>query len=443
MMTSRVSMIRSLAAGLTFLFLASCNEPIPSKDLQSAKRSIAVAEAAKAKKYDPHNLDLARQNYKNALKLVANDDNADARKKALDAKLKADLATENSRRLLAKETINEAAKLVKQAKQKRAGFLANVHLKRAIMKLNEARKKFANKQWIDAYTSAENSKEASGKAIDMANRKMAELNKAINNADLAIKRADSNSAVKKYALDKLKESKKIFGKAVDNKKKVDDPNGNISSDDPAVKNKLAEDAYNNALKGAYDAEKNANDAVRIALERQREEFRKQALKKLSEAKRLIEQIKKLKKQGLIKGKVILPFSPPPKHSTGGATKKSNTVVVKKNITKKTGVKESYNSAMTALKRAETTYKTKNYKNSITNSEEAIRLAKELLSRFGKKKYYTVRLIPAARDCLWRISSYRYIYNNATYWPKIWKANKHLIVDPDLIYPGQKFEIPKK
>ncbi len=59
-----------------------------------------------------------------------------------------------------------------------------------------------------------------------------------------------------------------------------------------------------------------------------------------------------------------------------------------------------------------------------------------------KTTYKVRLIPERRDCLWRISKYKNIYNNPLKWPIIYKANKDKIKDPDLIYPGQIFQIPE-
>jgi len=45
------------------------------------------------------------------------------------------------------------------------------------------------------------------------------------------------------------------------------------------------------------------------------------------------------------------------------------------------------------------------------------------------------------DCLWRISEMAQIYNNPFLWPKIWRANRRIIQNPDLIYPGQILTIP--
>jgi hypothetical protein len=122
--------------------LAGCNEPIPNSDLQEAKQAIAIAEAAKAAQYDPDNLQAAKDSYGKALKMVVEDENAAARKLALEAKQKADLATENSRRKLAEATIKEAEELLVKADQQRASFLAAAQYREAQTKLDDAKRAF-------------------------------------------------------------------------------------------------------------------------------------------------------------------------------------------------------------------------------------------------------------------------------------------------------------
>ena len=90
---------------------------------------------------------------------------------------------------------------------------------------------------------------------------------------------------------------------------------------------------------------------------------------------------------------------------------------------------------------------------IKKKEEEAKLAKkgeiagrrkpgELKGVYKIMKTYTVRLIPKRRDCLWRIAEYKFIYGDPWKWPIIYKANKDQIKDPDLIYPGQVFDIPE-
>ena len=46
------------------------------------------------------------------------------------------------------------------------------------------------------------------------------------------------------------------------------------------------------------------------------------------------------------------------------------------------------------------------------------------------------------ECLWWISEYKHIYNDPFMWPLIYKANRDKINNPDLIYPGQQFDVPR-
>lgn len=72
--------------------------------------------------------------------------------------------------------------------------------------------------------------------------------------------------------------------------------------------------------------------------------------------------------------------------------------------------------------------------------EALRYV-EVYKSFAVKGVYTVRLIPERRDCLWRISEYDFIYGDPWKWPLIWRRNRKLIQNPDLIYPGWQLVIP--
>ena len=46
------------------------------------------------------------------------------------------------------------------------------------------------------------------------------------------------------------------------------------------------------------------------------------------------------------------------------------------------------------------------------------------------------------ECLWYIAGYSTAYSDPFLWPLIYSANRDQIEDPDLIFPGQVFEIPK-
>lgn len=66
-----------------------------------------------------------------------------------------------------------------------------------------------------------------------------------------------------------------------------------------------------------------------------------------------------------------------------------------------------------------------------------------LYREVRKETYTVGTWAENRDCLWNIASKTEIYSDPMLWPKIWQANKDIIRNPDIIFPGQELTLPDK
>jgi nucleoid-associated protein YgaU len=82
----------------------------------------------------------------------------------------------------------------------------------------------------------------------------------------------------------------------------------------------------------------------------------------------------------------------------------------------------------------------NYDKALDYFNEAQRYI-DIYKSFAVKGVYTVRLVPDRRDCLWRIAEYKDIYGDPFKWPNIWRRNRKLIQNPDLIYPGWQLVIP--
>jgi nucleoid-associated protein YgaU len=77
--------------------------------------------------------------------------------------------------------------------------------------------------------------------------------------------------------------------------------------------------------------------------------------------------------------------------------------------------------------------------------EALRIEKEQLANELKalkdaKSFYIVK----PGDWLSKLADYKEVYGNGGWkrWPEIYKANKKLIKDPNLIYPNWKLSIPR-
>ena len=122
--------------------------------------------------------------------------------------------------------------------------------------------------------------------------------------------------------------------------------------------------------------------------------------------------------------------------------------------------------------ASTQFEQNNHERSIMESEDAIRLSqiifeqhallassttrdsgettettdttdqnKEPESREGWSEYTVKSKSPA--DCLWCIAKRAEIYGNGRLWNRIYQANKSLIKNPNVIFPGQRLWIPPK
>jgi len=106
--------------------------------------------------------------------------------------------------------------------------------------------------------------------------------------------------------------------------------------------------------------------------------------------------------------------------------------------------QAYEQALASLEAAEKSFTEDQYEDSIEFSKEVLTLLAEAKSGTLLPKYYKVRLIPEARDCLNKIAGYPFIYNDRTKWRLLYEANKSKLKyrdNPHLIFPGQVFEIP--
>jgi nucleoid-associated protein YgaU len=180
------------------------------------------------------------------------------------------------------------------------------------------------------------------------------------------------------------------------------------------------------------AEKSALKAIELTKAALKEKKRKEALKAIMDAGKTVEDASKKK--------VI--------NEEGEAEKSSDYKFEfdegKKDLNRAPDTGMSYkdllNKAIDYVEKAKEAYRNEDYELAIHYAQLAKKIA-ENYQGGGIKLYYTVRLIPERRDCLWRISEYPEIYNDPFLWPMIWKANKREILNPDLIFPGQVFAVP--
>ncbi len=66
------------------------------------------------------------------------------------------------------------------------------------------------------------------------------------------------------------------------------------------------------------------------------------------------------------------------------------------------------------------------------------LEAKLAAKRAKPETYTVE----RGDCLYKISGKEKVYNDPLKWPRLYRANRDKIKDPDLIYPGWVLVVPR-
>jgi nucleoid-associated protein YgaU len=79
------------------------------------------------------------------------------------------------------------------------------------------------------------------------------------------------------------------------------------------------------------------------------------------------------------------------------------------------------------------------------AREAKRIALAKKEEELKKLEKPTHHIVVKGECFWIIAGYEEIYGNPFMWPKLYRANKHILRQPDnphLIHPEQKFVIPR-
>lgn len=78
---------------------------------------------------------------------------------------------------------------------------------------------------------------------------------------------------------------------------------------------------------------------------------------------------------------------------------------------------------------------------VTLDNRISKLKKEIADLKAEIAKYSPEYTVQKGDNLWKIAAMRYIYNRATAWPRIYRANLDKIKDPNLIYPDWVLKIP--
>lgn len=436
--------IKSLGACLAAVLIVAvgCGDPIPMEEMGIAKVAIARAETVKSQKYSAQNYEGAKKALLETHNLVENGKMSDAKEKAAEAKKLADAAYDESAPKLAQDTRGEAEAAIRQAEEANAEQFATDELSSSKASLVQGDKYFEAKDYLSSYHLFEESREKAKRALTTSEAQVEVMKRELAEVDETIAAAERSGAAQN-APDTLKKAKDDAGHA-------------------------RGDLENKKLKSAYANLQAAKASSKEALATSQKET---ARTKLAQAESDVAAAEA--KLNDLKGRASDP-----------ATAKALAASEEAQQSLKTA-DDNLTAAKEALKAAREANKNQAYPEVATQSDEASRLAKILTDSLpetevllaqakdragvdtakpektekaeepGKEgseedesakagwKTYKVRYIPENRDCLWKIAGYKKIYNNPRLWPKIYRANKGKIKNPDLIYPGQVFKIPPK
>jgi nucleoid-associated protein YgaU len=435
---ARTAMLFSAAA---MALVVGCGDPIPMEEMGVAKVAIARAETVKSAKYSAQNFDGAQKALLEAHNLIEQGKMSDAKEKAVEAKKLADAAYDESAPKLAQETRGEAEVAIRSAEEANAEQFAADDLAASKASLVQGDKYYESKDYLSSYHLFEESREKANKALTTSEAQVEVMKRDLAEIDDTIAAAERAGAAQS-APDTLKKAKDAAGHA-------------------------RGDLENKKLKSAYAhieaAKASSKEALSVAQKQSASEKLAQARKDVAGAERKLNDLKARASDA----KTAKALEQSEEAQQALKTADENLVAAKE--------------ALNAAREAE---RNQAYGEVITQSEEASRLAKVLTDSLPETevllaqakdrsagegaegtdeesseetvkpaktedsdragwKTYKVRYIPENRDCLWKIAGYKFIYNNARLWPKIYRANKSKIKNPDLIYPGQVFKIPPK
>ena len=416
------SFLKPAMVGALALFVMQCASTAPVKELSDARQEIGLAEQEEAEKHASDEFDAAVTSLKEAHDQLAAGENDAAKATALAADATATKARLDSVGPYTADMEKKAEELIASADEAYAEKLATDDFESARLLKDKGDDEHAKAK--DAKSSAADQGDAvtaveSGNILDQY--RVAYQNYQ-QSQDAAAKARATALAQKDQLLSSLSGAESILEKARSYEAEKTAPEEYAAAQDE-IQN--ARDLINDDMlkDGAMSIEK-SEELARAALEAALPAYAKK-----------------------LKAEADLAVGSADKQFAGFKRRGSQAEVQ--------SVAEFLRAAKEALTEAGTNLNDENYEESIAESKEALRLAQVVAEKTGTaiaernteatsegwKKYTVKKRRPA--DTLWRISGLRENYGNPFLWKRIYDANKDKIKNPNLIYPGQVFDIPPK
>lgn len=456
----KMSGLYSIKAALTMTLmlvfvLAACGDPLPIESMTEARYALGKAESVNSAKYSKDNLEQAQAKLIESHTFASEKKMKDSKASADEAKRLADLAFEESIPLLTADTKGEAQSLIQEAETLNAEEFASDELSNAKSLMTEAQQAEDNKDYVTAHQKYEQAREEARKARDISEAKIEFMKRDATEIQQMVRQSERYNAKTKMASQYNNANNEV-------RKAQQEINArDLRKASATLKNARAQaqallDASQKSwASDRYTQAENELSKAEDAMDSLQNKLKNPDFKKLydnSKAAQSAMQNTQNSLQAASKAKESAANYLRNKNYTQSYNQSSESIRLSKIVTDQTvqvaGIVESSKSQPkvvevvvekedpkpTAEGREETIVKTEEEKPTVPEKE------KEPLLEEGWKSY-TVRLIPERRDCLWRIAEYDFIYGNPRLWSRIYKANKAQIKNPDLIYPGQIFNIP--
>jgi len=462
----------ALIIPLVFLFSA-CELEVPIQEMTDAKTAINAAKAVDADRHSPDEMKKAEEMLLQCNTELSDEKADDARASALLAIEAAKNARTKALPLFAQEKMTASEEAYNEAEKLYAARFSPEKFNRAGELNNEAGTAYRAEDYIKAAELADEARtlanEASGDCLDNSYALQNELSEAgsrllglksdsmADKADSELKSASDALALAndsmerrdyRTAYDELDKTKAALDRAESAIKKA-----HLSSEITGLREKM------DAIKSGTDSQAVSEDLDKAMMELNAAETALEqdniddASMRVASARELIDGTDvKLKRKNALSAleKAENMLNSAREKDTGNKyTENLDSADTLITDGKALADQEKFNEALSNADEAETIIAA--VLNSLeepatdtsvatTDGDGELAVIEEKTDENGKK-YYVVQWRKKNTDCLWRISEK--VYNDASLWPLIYVANRDQIKNPDLIFPGQKFEIPPK
>ncbi|MCX7679256.1 MAG: LysM peptidoglycan-binding domain-containing protein [Spirochaetes bacterium] len=454
--------INLLTGVIIILFsIISCKLDVPIREMSMAKTTITRAIEVKSEKYSPEELNAAKNLLLECHTEIMKEELDKAKTLAEKSAAEAEKAIEKSLPLLANDSLSEAKKIFDEAdllyasKYSPASFACSENLLREASSLQEA------KQYWESYQKSTEALTNALKAKSDSEPYIPKVKEEINTT-LSIAEDLNTKGGERYASPTIATIKEKLIRA---KEKVDA--SNLKESVPLLEEAktLLADAQEQTLRGASSAK--IADAENLLTQTKNHSLSSSYKNEIANAEEIIKTAKNLHENKdyhnsigkadhaiSLLSELGLSLSVKENELKGEAEARlSNAKKLLEEKKKIDGSRfaEKIATASKHVEQGEKLFHEKEYVRSLNESDSALAILQGIQiegiepETATKIKYgeepatYTVKYNPKDRDCLWKIS-WR-TYGNPKFWPLIYVANKDKIRDPDLIFPGQVLTIP--